>query len=94
MELQQISRELNVSEEEVLSHSIQSYLDRELKNAYIEINKLKLKYQSISPRELEKKIEAGEIAAHPGWEDAIEWENLQQRVEKIKKWVQRSFTAS
>lgn len=94
MELTQISKELNVPEEEVLSQSIQSYLDRELKNASIEINKLKLKYQALSPRELEKKIEKGQIAAHPGWEDAIEWENLQQRVEKIKKWVQRTFTAS
>ena len=84
MELKQISRELNVSEEEVLSQSIQSYLDRELKNASIEINKLKLKYQTISPRELEKKIESGQIAAHPGWEDAIEWENLQQKDSVIK----------
>lgn len=94
MELKQISKDLNIPEEEVLSHSIQSYLDRELKNAYIEINKFKLKYQAISPRELEKKIESGLVAAHPGWEDAIEWANLQQRVEKIKKWEQRTFTAS
>lgn len=94
MELKEISRDLNLPEEEILFKGIETFLDRELKNAYLEINKFKLKYQVISPKELEKKIETKEVAEHPGWEDAIEWENLHKKVDQIRKWMQKTFTAS
>ncbi len=94
MQLQQISKDLNLPEEEIIEQGVRTFLDRELKNASLEMNKFKLKYGVISPQELEQKIKLQKIAEHPGWDDLMEWENLQQRVELVKKWMQKLYTAS
>jgi len=68
-----------------MAKGLKTFLDGELKDASLEINKFKLKYQVISPKELEQKIEKKEVAEHPGWEDAMEWENLQKKISKVRK---------
>ncbi len=89
-----ISKDLHLSEEEVLEESISSFLDRSLCNASVEIEKLRNKYDVDSPEELEEKIEKGEVDAHPAWEELIEWENLNKQIVKFKEWMKKISTSS
>lgn len=89
-----ISKDLHLSEEEVLEESISSFLDRSLCNASVEIEKLKNKYDVESPEELEEKIEKGEVDGHPAWEELIEWENLNKQIVKFKEWMKKISTSS
>ncbi|MCK4492054.1 MAG: hypothetical protein KAU03_05485 [Candidatus Altiarchaeales archaeon] len=84
--LNSISRSLNISKEEILEESINSFLDRELRKAYSEIEKLKGKYEVDKPGELKEKIEKGKEKPHPAWEELIEWERLHKRIIEIEKW--------
>ncbi len=92
--LKRISKDMHLSEEEVLEESISSFLDRSLCNASVEIEKLKNKYDVESSEELEEKIEKVEVEAHPAWEELIEWENLKKQIVKFKEWTKKISTSS
>lgn len=85
--LKSLSRSLHVPEEQLLAESIVTFLDRELRNASLEIQKIKQKYTVNSPKELEKKIEQGTVKEHPAWEELIEWENMEKRIDEVRKWM-------
>lgn len=87
--IKDISSTLSLSEEEVIEESISSFLDRSLRNAALELEKIKRKYNVNTSKELELKIERGELKAHPAWEEIIEWENLQKRIVEIKRWTKK-----
>ncbi|MBI5701145.1 hypothetical protein HZC34_04770 [Candidatus Saganbacteria bacterium] len=82
--LDQISRDLNISSEELLNRSLLAYLEHELRLAEEDIADLRDKYQVASRKELEEKIKTKEIASHPAWEDLIAWENTDKYIEKLK----------
>jgi hypothetical protein len=42
------------------------------------------RYQVLSINELESKVADGTIAEHPGWEDLMTIENLQNTIDKMK----------
>lgn len=73
------------SEESILHKGLGSYLDREIREASVRINELKKRYDVENPSELGKKIEGGSIDEHPTWEELIEWENLEERVSRLKE---------
>ncbi len=76
--LKELSMSMHLTETEILEESIATFLDRNLRNAALEMEKLKQKYAVESPQDLQKKIECNEVKAHPAWEELIEWENLQK----------------
>jgi len=92
--LKDVSKTLNLSRAEVLEESISSFLDRELRNASAEIEKLRKKYGVETHRELEDKIKKGAVKEHPAWEELIEWENLEQRIDEVLKWRKKIYISA
>lgn len=87
--LKGISKDLDISETRLLEESVESFLDRELRKAFSEIEKLKERYLVESPMELEERIKEGKVKEHPAWEELIEWENLEKRIKEVDGWRKR-----
>jgi len=83
--VEEISRGLGISEEELLKKGLVAYLEKELRLAEQDIAKLKERYKASSPEQLEEFIASGKIYSHPAWEDLIIWENTLHHTEKMKK---------
>jgi len=88
--LKDISKSLRLSEDELLRGSIASFLDRELKEAYSEIEELRVKYGVKNMEDLERKIERGE-EGHPAWEELIEWENIENKIKEVENFSFRKL---
>lgn len=86
--LDQISRELNVSSDELLKRSLLAYLEHELRLAEEDIADIRDKYLVAAREELDKKIKNKLIASHPAWEDLIAWENTEKYIKKLKSEIQ------
>lgn len=82
--LEEVVEATGESEAEILRKGVESYVERELREARIRIGELRETYAVESPAELETCIERGEIDEHPGWEDLIEWENLATRIDRLE----------
>ncbi len=83
--LSKLSKELELSEDRILDESIGVFLDKELRDASVEILKIKSEFKVSDPQELKNKIEAGKIKEHPAWEQLIYWENLNKRIRVVNK---------
>jgi len=86
--LDQISRDLNISSDELINRSLLAYLEHELRLAEEDIADIRDKYLVAGRSELENKIKVKEIAGHPAWEDLIAWENTDKYIEKLKSEIQ------
>ena len=86
--LDQISKDLNITSDELLNRSLRAYLERELRLAEADIADVRDKYLVATRFELEKKIASKEIASHPAWEDLIARENTEKYIEKLKSEIQ------
>jgi len=87
--LTQLSKDLELSEVKILDESIPAFLERELRNASVEITKLKHEFDVETPNELKQKIESGRVEEHPAWEQLIYWENLSKKVKAVSEWMQK-----
>jgi hypothetical protein len=83
--LEEVVEATGESEAEILRKGVESYVDRELREARIRIDELGEQYDVKTPAELEALIEQGDIDEHPAWEDLIEWENLRTRIERLER---------
>ncbi|MDY6789287.1 MAG: hypothetical protein SVV03_04980 [Candidatus Nanohaloarchaea archaeon] len=82
--LENVASTVGESEERVLEKSLESYIGREIREAELRIREIKRKYGVGKPSGLKEKIENEEIEGHPAWEELIEWENLEKRVEELE----------
>lgn len=73
------------SEADILRKGIESYVERELREARVRVDELAETYDVESPDALESLIEEGTVEAHPAWEHLIEWENLTRRIERLER---------
>jgi hypothetical protein len=73
------------SEAEILRKGVESYVERELREARIRVEELQESYDVDTAAELELHIERGDVDEHPAWEDLIEWENLTTRIEQLER---------
>lgn len=87
--LSEISSKLDVSEKRLIEEGLKVWLEREIKLAREDIETLKDRYRVSSRGELEEKIRNKEIYSHPAWEDLITWENLDERMEKLKGFLEK-----
>jgi len=85
----QISKELNISLDELTQRSLFAYLEYELRLAEEDIADIRDKYLVATRAELEKNIKSKKIYSHPAWEDLIAWENIEEHIAKLKKTIQR-----
>ena len=83
--VERLSKVLGVPPDELVRKGIEEFLESQLRICYAEINETKPRHDVKSAAELEKKIRKGSVAEHPGWEDLIVLENLEERAQKIQK---------
>lgn len=84
----QISKEFNISLDELTQRSLLAYLEHELRLAEEDIADIRDKYLVATRTELEKNIKSKKIYSHPAWEDLIAWENTEEYMTKLKKTIQ------
>ena len=80
-----VSKSLGVPPGELVTGGIKMYLRSRLRAAQAEIHDTETKYNVKSPRELEEKIKEGSVEEHPTWEDLIQYENLVEHADKIRR---------
>ncbi len=80
-----ISKIVGVSEEEVISKSLISFLEREIRLAEADIADIRERYNVLSKEELYEAIKSLEIASHPAWEDYIVWKNKERYIADLKE---------
>jgi hypothetical protein len=61
------------------------YLRARLRVIQAELNDMENLYRVRSPCELEETIKEGSVEEHPTWEDLIQYENLFEQAEKIRR---------
>ena len=80
-----VSKSLGVPPDALVASGVREYLKARLRAARAEIHDLETRYGVGSPKELEEKIGKGAVGEHPAWEDLIQYENLVEHAEKIRK---------
>lgn len=83
--VKRVSKALGVPPDELVRKGVKEFLEAQLRACYAEIHELEVRYEAKSARELREKIGRGVVREHPGWEDLIVLENLEERAEKIRK---------
>jgi len=83
--VERVSKALGVPPDELVRKGVEEYLEAQLRVCFAEIRELEVWYGVKSTDELEEKIRKGIVTEHPAWEDLIVLENLEERVEKIRK---------
>lgn len=83
--LEEVVEATGESEAEILRKGVESYVERELRDARIRIDELQGEYDVETPSELESAIERGDVDEHPTWEELIEWENLKTRIDRLER---------
>lgn len=73
------------SEAEILRKGVESYVERELREARVRIEELRDTHDVEDPDELEARIERGDVDEHPAWEELIEWKNLTSRIARLER---------
>lgn len=81
--LNQISHDMNLDQETLLSQGVRSFLKDRRKMMLLERLDLLSRNRATSKEELQRKIEDGEVEEHPTWEDLIVIENLDAELKKI-----------
>ena len=84
----EISKELNMSADELTQQSLLAYLEHEIRLAEDDIADIRDKYLVATRTELENNIKSKKIYSHPAWEDLITWENTEEHIAKLKKTIQ------
>ena len=80
-----VSKSLGVPPGELVAGGVKMYLRSRLRAAQAEIHDMETTYRVKSPRELEEKIKEGSSEEHPTWEDLIQYENLVEHADKIRR---------
>lgn len=72
-----VSKDLGINEDTLVQESIIEYLKSKIKLCMSDKLEIMSRYQISSMDEFEKKVEDGTIPEHPGWQDLITLENLE-----------------
>ena len=83
--IERVSKSLGVPPDALVAGGVKEYLRARLREAKAEIHDQETKYGVGSPHELEDKIKKGTEDEHPAWEDLIQYENLVEHAEKLRK---------
>jgi hypothetical protein len=75
LDLKTVAERVSRPEVEVLEQSLRAYLVREIGLIEAELAHYRERYAVVTVDDLRRKIAQGRVAAHPAWEDMIEWQN-------------------
>lgn len=80
---------MGMSAEALLCEGLKRFLASKIEENEGIIRALEQKWGVSGYVELEQKIEKGEVAGHPAWEDIILWEEISQHIEVLRGLVRR-----
>ena len=89
MEVVEVSKVLGVDEKELVKRGVKAYLEMELRSVNAEIATICLKYGVKSLKELDEKINRGELNETETFEDFTRLDYLEDRREKIKELLRK-----
>lgn len=75
LDLKTVAERVSRPEVEVLEQSLRAYLVREIGLIEAELAHYRERYCVVTVDDLRRRIAQGQVAAHPAWEDLIEWQN-------------------
>jgi hypothetical protein len=79
-----LSKDLGINEDTLVLESIIEFLKSRIKACMTDRLEIMSRYQISSRNEFENKVQDGTIPEHPGWEDLITLENLENTMNKLK----------
>lgn len=80
-----LSKDLGINEEILVREGIIEYLKSRIKASMRDRLEIMSRYKVSSLDEFEKKVKEGTVPEHPGWEDLITLENLENSINKLRK---------
>ncbi len=83
--IKHLSKDLGIKEDALIRAGIIEYIKSRIRACMRDRLEIMSRYQVSSLDELEKKIQDGTIPEHPGWEDLITLENLENSINKLRK---------
>ena len=87
--LTHVAEDLGVNKDELLAESLLEYLKSRKRDCMTEKFEILSRYRNISSsKELEEAIKNGSVAEHPGWEDLIVIENLDEKIKRLDKEIE------
>ena len=86
--LNEISKYIDLDEETLLKKGVEAYLREKRRELLMERLEILSRYDSSTPEEIERKIEAGEVNEHPAWEDLITLENIDEALSHFNEYHQ------
>ncbi len=75
---------LGINEDAIMREGIIEFIKSKIKACMRDRLEIMSRYQISSLDEFEKKLKEGSIPEHPGWEDLIILENLENSINKLK----------
>jgi hypothetical protein len=83
--LKHLSNDLGINEDVLMREGIIEYIKSKIKVIMKDRMEIMSRYRVSSFEEFEKGLEEGKIPEHPGWEDLIILENLENSINKFRK---------
>lgn len=80
-----VSEYLGINEDALIKEGIAEYIKNRIKACMRDRLEILSRYKITSLEEFEKKVHEGSIPEHPGWEDLIILENLDNSIAKLKR---------
>ncbi len=80
-----LSKDLGINEDALIREGITEYIKNRIKACMRDRLEILSRYKITSVKEFEKEVHDGRIPEHPGWEDLIVLENLENSISKLRK---------
>ncbi|MFZ3384921.1 MAG: hypothetical protein WA144_13440 [Candidatus Methanoperedens sp.] len=80
-----VSKDLGINEDALIQEGIVEYIKKRIKACMRDRLEILSRYNISSIGEFETKVHDGIIPEHPGWEDLITLENLENSIAKLKR---------
>ncbi len=88
--VEHVARELNLPPEGLIQRSLQAFLRQEIRAVQMDTADFQDRYGVTTAKKLRINIEQGKVYSHPAWEDAIEWEKLEDHLNRIERILNKS----
>ncbi len=79
-----LSKDLGINEEILIREGIIEYIKSRIRACMRDRLEIMSRYKISSLDEFEKQVREGVIPEHPGWEDLITLENLENSIKKLR----------
>jgi len=79
-----VSKDLGINENVLIMEGVAEYIKNRIKACMRDRLEILSRYNISSIEEFENKVTDGSIPEHPGWEDMIIIENLEDSITKLK----------